>query len=147
MWKFWLIISGICFAIEAVTVGFLIFWFGIGALLALAVSFITDNIIIQIAVFIISSTLLMFLTKPFVKKFTAKKEDTSTNAYSIIGKTAIVTKEIDNIAGNGQIKVGGEIWSAKSESTENIPKDTKVEIVNIDGVKAIVKLIDTPTND
>ena len=61
MWKFWLIVSGICLAIEAVTVGFLVFWFAVGALLALITSFITDSIIIQSAVFLISSTLLMFL--------------------------------------------------------------------------------------
>ena len=139
MWKFWLIISGICFAIEAVTVGFLVFWFGIGALLALATSFITDNIFIQSVVFIVSSTLLMFLTRPFVKKFVDKKDTKATNAYSIIGKEAIVTQDIDNINGKGQIKVSGEIWSAKSESDEIISKGQKVEITNIDGVKAIVK--------
>ena len=50
MWKFWLIVSGICLAIEAVTVGFLVFWFAVGALLALITSFITDSIIIQSAV-------------------------------------------------------------------------------------------------
>ena len=53
MWKFWLIVSGICLAIEAVTVGFLVFWFAVGALLALITSFITDSIIIQSAVFLI----------------------------------------------------------------------------------------------
>ena len=47
MWQFWLIVSGICFVLEMATVGFLVFWFGIGALFALITSLITDNIIIQ----------------------------------------------------------------------------------------------------
>jgi membrane protein implicated in regulation of membrane protease activity len=34
MWQIWLIISGICFVIEIATVGFFVFWFGIGALFA-----------------------------------------------------------------------------------------------------------------
>ena len=72
MWQFWLIVSGICFVLEMATVGFLVFWFGIGALFALITSLITDNIIIQTTVFILSSTLLLFLTKPFVKKLTNK---------------------------------------------------------------------------
>ncbi len=68
MWQVWLIISGVFFVLEMITVGFLVFWFGIGALLTAIVSIFTDNIIIQMAVFVISSTLLLFLTKPLVKK-------------------------------------------------------------------------------
>ena len=47
MWQIWLIIAGICLIIEIMTVGFLIFWFAIGALLAMVTSLFTDNIIIQ----------------------------------------------------------------------------------------------------
>ena len=144
MWKFWLVISGVCFAIEAVTVGFLVFWFGIGALLALAISFLTDNIFIQSACFLVSSTLLMFLTRPFVKKFATKKEDVATNAFSLVGKEGIVTQDIDTINGKGQVKVDGEVWSAKTESNDIIEKGSKVEILSIDGVKVLVKPIKTP---
>ena len=140
MWQFWLIVSGICFVLEMATVGFLVFWFGIGALFALITSLITDNIIIQTTVFILSSTLLLFLTKPFVKKLT-NKDKIQTNAYSIIGKTGIVTREINSKKGIGQIKVESEIWSAKTEVDNDIiiPEGTEVEIIDLDGVKAVVK--------
>ncbi len=140
MWQFWLIVSGICFVLEMATVGFLVFWFGIGALFALITSLITDNIIIQTTVFILSSTLLLFLTKPFVKKLT-NKDKIQTNAYSIIGKTGIVTREINSKKGIGQIKVESEIWSAKTEVDNDIiiPEGTEVEIIELDGVKAVVK--------
>lgn len=140
MWQFWLIVSGICFVLEMATVGFLVFWFGIGALFALITSLITDSIIIQTTVFILSSTLLLFLTKPFVKKLT-NKDKIQTNAYSIIGKTGIVTREINSKKGIGQIKVESEIWSAKTEVDNDIiiPEGTEVEIIELDGVKAVVK--------
>lgn len=141
MWKFWLIVSGICLAIEAVTVGFLVFWFAVGALLALITSFITDSIIIQSAVFLISSTLLMFLTRPFINKYSSEKDSKKTNAFSIIGKEAIVTEEIDSINGKGQIKIGGEIWSAQNETDSVISENQEVEIIKIEGVKLIVKPI------
>lgn len=143
MWQFWLIASGIFFIVEIITTGFLVFWLGIAALLSMIVSIFTDNIIIQTVVFIITSVILIFATKPFVKKFIHKKEgeDMKTNAFSIIGKTAIVIKDIDTIDGKGQIKVEGEIWSAEGKDGSNIEKGTKVEILNIDGVKAIVKPI------
>jgi len=46
MWQVWLIIAGLFFIGEIATVGFLIFWFGIGALLAMIVVYYS-NIIIQ----------------------------------------------------------------------------------------------------
>ena len=138
MWQIWLIIAGACLIAEMVTVGFLIFWFAIGALITMIVSFFIDNVIIQTTIFIISSTILIFATKPFVKKFTNSTPDIKTNAYSIIDKTAIVTQDINSIDGTGQIKVGGEIWSAVGENDSNIPKGTEVKIKEIKGVKAIV---------
>ncbi len=141
MWQIWLIIAGVCLIAEIITVGFLIFWLAIGALLAMVVSFFTDNIIIQTTVFVISSCILIFATKPFVKKFAKGAPNVKTNFYSIIGKTAMVTQDIDSINGTGQIKVDGEVWSATSEDGINIPKGTEVKILEVAGVKAkVVKL-------
>lgn len=138
MWQFWIILAGLFFVIEMATVGFLVFWFGIGALLAMIVSIFTANIAIQTAVFVFSSTLLLFFTRPFVNKF-SQKDDVQTNAYSIIGKKGIVIKSIDPIEGKGQVKIGTEVWSAKSADDRKIEKGIEVEILEIDGVKAVVK--------
>lgn len=143
MWQVWLIIAGLFFVAEIITVGFLVFWFGVGALIAMIVSFFTSNIIIQTAVFILSSSILLFATKPFVKKFVDVKP-TKTNAFSIIGKKALVIKEF-NSHSVGQIKINGEVWSAESENDEIIPKDSEVEILQIKGVKAIVKSVKVTT--
>ena len=73
MWQIWLIVAGVCFIIEMATVGFFVFWFGIAALLTMIVSiFAPDNYILQCSVFVISSVLLLFLTKPLVNKLTKK---------------------------------------------------------------------------
>lgn len=137
MWQFWLIVSGIFFVLEMATVGFLLFWFGIGAILALITSIFTDNLVIQTAVFVISSTVLLFSTKPLVNKYLTKKS-VPTNAYSIINKRGIVTTEINPIEGTGQVKIGTEIWSAKSDNDSIIEKGTEVEVLKIEGVKVIV---------
>ena len=139
MWQFWLIASGIFFIAEIITTGFLVFWLGIAGLITMCISFFTDNLMIQASVFVILSAVLILATKPFVNKFVNKKETTEkTNAFSIIGKTAIVIKDIDSINGVGQIKVHGEVWSAEGTNGSNIEKGTKVEIKEIDGVRAIV---------
>ena len=138
MWQIWLIASGIFFICEIITVGFLVFWLGVGALIAMLVSFFTSNIIIQMSVFVVSSGLLIFATRPLVNKI-SKKDVVPTNVYSLIGKKAIVTESIDCTTGKGQIKFEGEVWSAKSKEQINIPAGSEVEIVSIEGVKAFVK--------
>lgn len=138
MWQIWLIIAILFFILEMMGPGFLLFWFGVGALITTVVSIFVDNVIIQIGVFAISSTLLLFCTKPFVKKVTQNKT-VLTNAYSIIGKNGIVTKEINTLKGSGQIKINEEIWSAKSSTNDIIPEGTTVTVLQIDGVKALVE--------
>ena len=137
MWQIWLIIAGVCLIIEIMTTGFLVFWLAIGALISMIVSLFTDSILIQTAVFVISSAILIFATKPFVKKF-AKTKDAKTNAFSIIGQNGIVTKEIDSINAKGQVKIDGETWSAVGKDDMDIPKGTEVEVLEIKGVKAVV---------
>ena len=141
MWPFWLIIAGLCLVIEIYTVGFFIFWFGIGALFALLVSFITNNLFVQIVVFLVTSILLVILTKPLMKKFIKNEKTVPTNFFSLSGKQGIVTKKIDcaNSTANstGQVKVKGELWSAISD--EDIEKDAKVKVLSIDGVKLKVE--------
>lgn len=138
MWQVWLLIAGLFFIGEIATVGFLIFWFGVGALIAMIVSLFTSNIIIQTTIFIISSTILIFATKPFIKKFADVKK-TNTNVYSIIGKKALVIKTIDPIHSVGQIKLNCEVWTAESKNNEIIEEGSEVEVLEIKGVKAIVK--------
>lgn len=120
------------------TVGFFVFWFAIGALLAMLTSLFTSNLIIQASVFVLSSTILIFVTKPFVQKFVNNKDEIKTNVYSTVGKTGIVIKDIHSMQSLGQVKVAGETWSALGLNNMDIPEGTEVEIKEIKGVKVIV---------
>jgi membrane protein implicated in regulation of membrane protease activity len=145
MWQIWLIIAGLFFIGEILTVGFLIFWLGIGALIAMFVSLATSSVIIQTSVFVISSGLLILITQPFIQKFVDIRS-IKTNAYSVIGKRCLVIKDIDSINSTGQVKINGEVWSALSDDEELIKEGTYVEIVDIKGVKVIVKPIPDEQN-
>ena len=139
MWQFWLVLAGIFLIAEIITMGFLVFWFAVGSLAAMVVSFFTNSILIQAIVFLVISTILLFATKPLVNKIMPKESFVKTNSYSIEGKVGKVTIDIEPIEGKGQIKVSGEAWSAKSADDTYIPKDTEVVVEKIEGVKAIVK--------
>lgn len=144
MWQFWLVLSGICLIIESFTLGFFVFWFSIGALFALIVSLFTTNIVIQSVVFIVSSTILLLLTKPLIKKIVKTPKTKSTNVYSIIGKEGIVLESIDNLNSTGKVKVNGELWSAISDS--NIEKGETIKVLSINGVKLKVEKVNEVSN-
>ena len=146
MWQIWLIVAGIFFVAEIFTTGFLVFWFGLSALVAMIVSFFVQDLVIQTTIFLIISVVLIFATRPFVNKF-LKTESVNTNVFSNIGKHGIVTKELNSIEGTGQIKVNGEIWSAEELNGNVIPVNSEVTIVKISGVKAIVSVVKLPENN
>ena len=139
-WQIWLIIAGVCLVVEIATVGFLVFWLAVAALITCVLSLFIDNVLIQTAIFVILSAVLIFLTRPLAKKLSSK-DTLVTNANSIVGKEAIVIKEINEETSNiGQVKVSGDIWSAIcNSSTEPIPVGSKVKITKIDGVKLVVE--------
>ena len=138
IYYWWLILAGVCLIIELATEGFLICWFGVGALASMVVSFfLPESYIIQIITFLIVSIILVCSTRKFANK--VAPADVPSNVYTVLGKKALVTIEIDNTAGKGQIKVDGDLWSAKSENGEKIPANSTVEILRIDGVKVVVK--------
>ncbi|SCG82340.1 hypothetical protein DW1_0732 [Proteiniborus sp. DW1] len=134
----WLIAAVAFGFIEAITLGIATIWFSIGALIAWVVSLFETPLWVQIVVFLVSSSVLLYFTRPIAQKF-LKIGHTKTNAETIKGKTGIVIKEIDNIQGTGQVKVAGQIWSAKSFSDEKITEGNIIEIVDIQGVKLVVK--------
>ena len=141
MWLLWLIAAGVFFILEIITTGFLIFWLGIAALLSMLISFVTTNLVIQVAVFVIVSILLIVFTRPILNKFLSKSEtpQTATNIYSIIGKKGIVTEDINNIDYTGKVKVAGELWSAIS--SKDLKKGTHIYVTEVDGVKLKVEPI------
>ena len=141
VWVNWLIVAGFFAILEIVTVGFLVIWIGVGALAAMVYSiFFPEQIIVQVAIWVVCSTLLIISTKKLTDKI--KPTPTKTNVYSIIGKRASVIQTIDDGKATGQIKVGGDVWSAKAENFEEIiPEGTTIEVVSIEGVKAVVKKV------
>lgn len=146
MWYIWLIAAGVFFVAEIATVGFLIFWLGIAALLSMVVSFFVDNVFIQMLVFVVSSCILIPLTKPLNNLISKGDKEVKTNAFSIIDKYGIVTSKImPNVS--GQVKVDGQTWSATTEdNSTTIEENTNVRILRIDGVKLIVEPVKESIN-
>ena len=138
---FWLAVIILFLVIEMVTVSLVSIWFVGGALAAFIVAYFMDNIWIEIAVFLGVSVILLLLLRPLARKLSVKQKDRMiSGAKALVGKQAIVTEEIDSVHAKGAVQVNGQYWTAKTELfKDRIPKDTIVDIIDVDGVKLIVR--------
>jgi membrane protein implicated in regulation of membrane protease activity len=127
--------------LEAITAGITSIWFAAGALLAMIATAFGAELWLQIIIFIIASALLLYFTRALVKRFVVPKI-TATNAGSLIGQTAVVTEDIDNIKGMGAVRIAGKVWTARSDNGDIILSSSVVTVKAIEGVKLIVNLKD-----
>ena len=134
----WLALLGVFTVVEGATVALVSLWFIGGAAAALIFALCGLPLWSQVLVFAVVSAILLIGLRPFLKKYiNSKKVDTNVDA--LIGKRAIVTEAIDNLRGQGTVKLGGNLWTARSVNDAPIAADTVVIIRKIEGVKAFVE--------
>lgn len=139
MMVFWLILLIVAILVEVFTMGLTSVWFAGGALVAIAAAALHAPIALQIILFMVVSLLLLFFTRPIAVKY-FNKDRVRTNVESMVGRQAIVISEINNLQGIGQVTVGGQEWSARSDDDDiRLAVGAVVEVMAIDGVKLIVR--------
>ena len=136
----WLVVLIVSIGVEVATLGLTSIWFAGGAVVAVIVAAVHGPVWLQILLFFAVSLLLLFFTRPIAVRY-FNRDRVRTNVESMIGRQAIVTSEIDNLQGIGQVTVGGQEWSARTEADGmNLQPGTVVDIVAVNGVKLIVKV-------
>lgn len=125
-------------AIEVATLNLVSIWFAVGGLAAFIALSLGASFLVQLIVFAVVSAVMLCLIRPLTTDI-LKPKGAKTNADRIIGETAIVTEQISNASNKGQIKISGQIWSAKSDDGNVINEGETVKIIAISGVKAIVQ--------
>ena len=121
---------------------FVLFNFGIGAVIGSFVAGLNLSLEWQILFFSVGTLLSIFLIRPAMKKFAYKRtEGFKTNMEALVGRQANVTEEISSENNRGQISLDGDIWKARSLSNEIIPQGSLVEIVQLNSIVLIVKKI------
>lgn len=123
---------------ESITVQLVSIWFAIGSLCAAVTTLFTDNIAIQVSVFLAVSVIALIATRPLVTNWKNNRKVVYTNSDRLIGTTGVMLTDIDSLETTGQVKVGGEVWTAKI-SNAPVKKDNRVKILAIEGVKMIVE--------
>ena len=135
----WLILLVIFAGVEGLTSGLISIWFCAGSLAAFFTAMAHTSIWVQVGVFAAVSLLAMVVIRPIAKKHwqpTIQK----TNVESILGSEGLVIEAIDNIRGTGQVKIGGIVWTARSEDGSPIEEGALVNVDRVEGVKVLVSL-------
>ena len=141
MWIVWLVIAVIMLVIEAATTGLATLWFARGAIVAMIMDLcgasLASHIIVMAAVSAVCFVLCMIWVKPKLESL-RKKNIQRTNADRLIGREGIVIVPLNKDEGKGQVKVDGQVWSAKADT--DIAEGIKVTIKAIEGVKLVVEI-------
>ena len=142
----WLALMVVFLIVEAACAIHLVsIWFAVGSLAAMVVSLLGGPVWLQILLFTVVSAGLLACLWPFTKKF-LRPHLTKTNVDSVIGSQGYVTADIDNIHAQGQVKLNGMEWTARSTDGSPIPTGTLVKVDRIEGVKAFVSPAEVPSN-
>ncbi len=131
----WFIIGLALVVLEMVVPGFVIVWFGVGAIAAgLAALFLHDPWV-QLGVFVVVSGLLVVLSQQIARRIT-KPEPEPVGANRMQQARGIVTVDI-RPPETGRVKVLGEEWRA--ESQKPIAAGTEVIVTAVSGTRLIVE--------
>lgn len=133
----WIIAAIVLGVVEASTANLITVWFAVSALVTAVFAAMGAGTGAQMTVFVVLSVMLVAATRPLAKRFITKKA-VATNADRIISAEGVVIRRIDPVENVGQVKVMGQIWSAKSQSGETIEEGTSVVVQALEGVKVVV---------
>ena len=140
-WVIWLVIAIIMFVIEVVTTGLATLWFALGAIVAMVMDLCGAPLHLQIIVMAVVSVVCFVLCMVWIRpklESLRKKNIQHTNADRLIGREGVVIVPLNGLEGKGQVKIDGQVWSAKAD--KDIAEGIKVTVKSIEGVKLVVEI-------
>ena len=148
LWIFWAILGAVLIVAEVFTTGFVLLWFGIGALAAgLAGLLGVHSIILQFLIFAIVSISLTAASRTiFVNYFSREKSggDLKSGVESLPGKIGTVVSSSRGSMHEGAVKVFGSTWTAyPAEGEEPLEAGDRVEVTRVQGASIYVRRIGT----
>lgn len=146
IWIFWVILGAALIIAEIFTSGFVLLWFGIGALAAgLANLFGVDSIPLQFLIFAVVSIGLTAASRTiFVNYFSREKTggDLKTGADALPGKVGTVVSSSRGALHEGAVKVFGSTWTAyPADGEEPLEAGDRVTVERVQGASIYVRRV------
>ena len=142
LWIVWLILAVVLIIAEIFTLGFVLFWFGMGALAAALVGFFGLGLPWQFATFAVVSIALTAMSRTIFANYFSldDHERMKSGVESLPGKVGTVTSASKGSLNEGAVKVFGSTWTAYPIDDETkLIEGEKVEVVEVRGSSVYVR--------
>lgn len=136
-WVVWAVAAAVLAAGEAATAGLVLGPLALAAALAAIVAAAGAGAAVQILAFIVVSIAALAILRPIARRHLRIPAHMRTGTAALVGCSATVLEQVDR--DGGRVKIGGEIWSARSYDEDQViePGD-RVEVLKIEGATALV---------
>lgn len=146
LWIFWIVLGAVLIIAEIFTTGFVLLWFGIGALAAGFAGLVgVDSITLQFLIFAIVSIGLTAASRTiFVKYFSRETTggDLKSGVDALPGKVGTVVTSSRGALHEGAVKVFGSTWTAyPSDGEEPLEAGDRVEVERVQGASIYVRRV------
>ena|SRR6266545_4310616 len=115
-WIIWLIIGAVLIAGEVLTTGFVLLWFGVGALVAAALALLgVESVAVQVIAFLTVSSLLVLASRTIFERFLIRSSpagELKTGVETMIGQVGMVVEASQGARHEGAVKIYGSVWTA-----------------------------------
>ncbi len=134
----WAAAALLFFIAEIFTAGFFLVCFGIGAVAAALLAILGLDAIWQLVAFIVVSLVALVFLRPFASRVSTHVVNPG-GIDRVVGKQAVVLEEINPLTATGRVRIEREEWRAESIDGAVVPKNAVVDVIRVDGTRAIVK--------
>jgi membrane protein implicated in regulation of membrane protease activity len=138
-WTYWLIAAVILAVGEIATTGLFLAPFAAGALVATLLAAAGAGAVIEWAVFLVVSVILLAALRPIAREHQRSQAKLRTGTAALVGQGAVVVERIANAEGVGCVRLDGEIWTARAYDEDDVYEPgTRVQVLEIRGATALV---------
>jgi membrane protein implicated in regulation of membrane protease activity len=138
LWLWWLIGALVLGVIELMTVDFTFLMLSVGALAAAGLAWLGTPWWVTVIVFAVVSVVMLATVRPLMLRFLKVKADPRpvSGAAALVGRPAEAVSAVDEHG--GRVKIGGDVWTARSEGGMTLRPGAELVVKAIDGATAIV---------
>jgi membrane protein implicated in regulation of membrane protease activity len=142
-WLVWLVAAGALAVAEVLTLTLVLGMLAGAAAVAALLAAVGGGPAIQVAAFAVVSVLLLGVVRPIARRHRHVPVEIRTGTDALVGKRATTLTPVD--AHGGQVRLGGEIWTARAyDDSYVIPAGAAVDVAQIDGATAVVLPLERP---
>src|SRR3954454_11454882 len=136
-WVIWAIAAVVLAAGEVLTLGFFLGLLALGAAVAAIAAAAGVSVELQVALFAVTAVASLAFIRPIALRHMKTPARLRSGTAALVGARARVLQRVD--ADHGQVKIGGEVWTARPYDEDDVfEPGTRVDVMKIDGATALV---------